>query len=94
MMVTPPALTQGQQVRHTFTREQNNRTTDLERPVEVLHVVLVQVGGRDVHAAAEPPDAALRLEVAVVEVHRRAVRVLSCIHGGGCVGVDRTHPET
>mmetsp|Transcript_4442 Transcript_4442/g.17489 ORF Transcript_4442/g.17489 Transcript_4442/m.17489 type:complete len:270 (-) Transcript_4442:7-816(-) len=47
--------------------------------VEVLHVLLVEVGRRDVRAAAEPPDASVGLEVAIVEVH------------GGGEGVSRVH---
>mmetsp|Transcript_46568 Transcript_46568/g.98827 ORF Transcript_46568/g.98827 Transcript_46568/m.98827 type:complete len:462 (+) Transcript_46568:138-1523(+) len=52
----------------------------LVRAVEVPHVVEVQVGGGDVRAAAEPPHAAVGLEVAVVEVHRRTVGVARVHH--------------
>ena len=41
----------------------------------MLNVVLVEVRRRDVAAAAEPPHAAVGLEVPVVEVHRRRHRV-------------------
>ena len=38
--------------------------------MEVLHVVLIDVGGGDLGASAEPPDTATHLKVSVVEVHR------------------------
>ena len=39
--------------------------------MEVLDVVHVEGRGGQVAAATEPPDAPIRLEVPVVEVHRR-----------------------
>mmetsp|Transcript_51649 Transcript_51649/g.123063 ORF Transcript_51649/g.123063 Transcript_51649/m.123063 type:complete len:255 (-) Transcript_51649:50-814(-) len=50
--------------------------------MEVLHVILVDIRGGDVRPAAEPRDSALRLEVAVVEVHGRAVGVPRVHHRG------------
>mmetsp|Transcript_12540 Transcript_12540/g.16064 ORF Transcript_12540/g.16064 Transcript_12540/m.16064 type:complete len:236 (+) Transcript_12540:879-1586(+) len=47
--------------------------------VEVLDVFLKEVSRGDVRAAAKPPDAAIRLEVTVIEVH------------GGCHRVTRVH---
>lgn len=48
-------------------------------PVEVLHVLLIDVRRGDVRPAPEPPDPSLGLEISVVEVH------------GGGVGVLRMH---
>mmetsp|Transcript_10579 Transcript_10579/g.31943 ORF Transcript_10579/g.31943 Transcript_10579/m.31943 type:complete len:398 (+) Transcript_10579:91-1284(+) len=57
--------------------------------VEVLHVVLVKVRRGDVRAAAEPPDAAIGLEVAVVEMHRRRKGVARVHHGAQAAGEER-----
>mmetsp|Transcript_1038 Transcript_1038/g.3831 ORF Transcript_1038/g.3831 Transcript_1038/m.3831 type:complete len:367 (-) Transcript_1038:175-1275(-) len=61
----------------------------LVSPVEVRHVVLEEVRGRDVRPAAEPPDAAVRLEVAVVEMHRRGHRVARVHHRRNAAGEER-----
>mmetsp|Transcript_5424 Transcript_5424/g.14928 ORF Transcript_5424/g.14928 Transcript_5424/m.14928 type:complete len:222 (-) Transcript_5424:112-777(-) len=50
--------------------------------VEVLHVLLEEVGGGDVSAATEPPNTAVRLEVAIVEVHGRGHGVARVHHRG------------
>mmetsp|Transcript_1261 Transcript_1261/g.3862 ORF Transcript_1261/g.3862 Transcript_1261/m.3862 type:complete len:325 (+) Transcript_1261:225-1199(+) len=52
----------------------------LVRLVEVRDVLFKEVRWCDVGAAAKPPHAAVRLEVAVVEVHRRRHRVARVHH--------------
>mmetsp|Transcript_57784 Transcript_57784/g.132724 ORF Transcript_57784/g.132724 Transcript_57784/m.132724 type:complete len:209 (+) Transcript_57784:433-1059(+) len=47
----------------------------LVRTMEVLHIVLKEVRGRQVRAAAKPPHSALCLKVAVVKMHRRRHRI-------------------
>mmetsp|Transcript_23806 Transcript_23806/g.37216 ORF Transcript_23806/g.37216 Transcript_23806/m.37216 type:complete len:433 (-) Transcript_23806:73-1371(-) len=43
--------------------------------MEVLHVLLIQIGRGDVGSTTEPPNTTISLEVSVVEVHGGAVRV-------------------
>mmetsp|Transcript_8020 Transcript_8020/g.19836 ORF Transcript_8020/g.19836 Transcript_8020/m.19836 type:complete len:387 (+) Transcript_8020:398-1558(+) len=59
------------------------------RPMEVLDVLLDKVRGSDVTPAAKPPLAALRLEVPVVEVHRRRVWVARVHHRAQPTGKER-----
>lgn len=46
----------------------------------LLNIYRVEVGGGDVRPSPEPPNAPVRLEVAVVEVHRGTHRVLLHTH--------------
>mmetsp|Transcript_9963 Transcript_9963/g.24797 ORF Transcript_9963/g.24797 Transcript_9963/m.24797 type:complete len:223 (-) Transcript_9963:731-1399(-) len=49
-------------------------------PMEVFHVVLVQVRRCNVSTTAEPPQAEICLEVAVIEMHRWAHWILGVHH--------------
>mmetsp|Transcript_18985 Transcript_18985/g.52947 ORF Transcript_18985/g.52947 Transcript_18985/m.52947 type:complete len:251 (-) Transcript_18985:203-955(-) len=57
--------------------------------VEVLHIVLVHVTRGDIGTSAEPPNTSISLEVSVVEVHGRAVRVFGVHHTTQTTGEER-----
>mmetsp|Transcript_38377 Transcript_38377/g.69161 ORF Transcript_38377/g.69161 Transcript_38377/m.69161 type:complete len:296 (+) Transcript_38377:327-1214(+) len=52
----------------------------LVRSMEMLHVILVEVRGSKVGTAAEPPNATIRLEVPVVEMHGRTMGITGMHH--------------
>mmetsp|Transcript_4238 Transcript_4238/g.6414 ORF Transcript_4238/g.6414 Transcript_4238/m.6414 type:complete len:403 (+) Transcript_4238:411-1619(+) len=61
--------------------------------VEVLHVLLKEVGRSDVRSTAEPPGALIRLEVAVVEVHGGGHGIAG-VHDGGETDGEEGHALT
>mmetsp|Transcript_11489 Transcript_11489/g.23545 ORF Transcript_11489/g.23545 Transcript_11489/m.23545 type:complete len:334 (+) Transcript_11489:778-1779(+) len=57
-------------------------TNLLERSMEVLHIILIDVAGSNILTTTEPPNATIRFKVAVVKMHGWAMRIAR-VHNAG-----------